>query len=510
MKTKVLTFISMAVLMLIAVPIKNLTSDVPQDRSRWSQSTLYNFDFALPITNQIFYPLGISLNPSQSIIGKRDWLYMGDLYESSVSSRRRGMTDRDKDAIQKTALAMKLWKRWLHRQNVSVFKVMLGPDKETIYPEFLPDWAKPATSTTTDALLAEIGNEIYVDPRSALITAKTNIAEPLYYKTDSHWNRIGAWVAFRTLITELSQTEKGLWLTDRDLSTRVFPGKGGDLARFLHLEASLPDREAIVEPTRQVVEIEQYDYETGKLIASGGNPTIDAPQRPLLVKSKHGLNRKKVLWLRDSFGTAMAPLMAATFTETLQIHYDKAPPQLFGQLVEAYKPDYVFMTVVERGSHNKFFVENLPPPSILRTRSQFKAMTASQLSMTHDITQQGGASTITGNDPYISFVLNRSVPSPTASQLAFDLDCGGKTAPVKIQLFWQKAGATYFDERNSTQFVTAPGTTVLDLSQILQWNDAKQLVALRMDIDSPTSCPIFTLGTPELGTWHKGSKLGSK
>jgi hypothetical protein len=108
------------------------------------------------------------------------------------------------------------------------------------------------------------------------------------------------------------------------------------------------------------VETEQYDFETGHLTFSGGNPNIGLPKFPLLVKSKHALNQKRVLWLRDSFGTAMAPFMAATFSETLSLHYAKTTPALFARLVDTYKPDYVFITVVERGARGGWFT-NLPP-----------------------------------------------------------------------------------------------------------------------------------------------------
>jgi hypothetical protein len=108
------------------------------------------------------------------------------------------------------------------------------------------------------------------------------------------------------------------------------------------------------------IETEQYDFETGHLMVSGGNPQIGAPQHPLLVKAKHALNQKRVLWLCDSFGAAMAPFMAASFTEILQLHYMAANPVRLARLVNTYKPDYVVVTVVERGAREKWF-ENLPP-----------------------------------------------------------------------------------------------------------------------------------------------------
>ena len=64
--------------------------------------------------------------------------------------------------------------------------------------------------------------------------------------------------------------------------------------------------------------------------------------------------------------TAMSPFMAATFTETLQLHYDEAHPELFARMVETFKPDYVFITVVERAARRKRF--GTPPPPIVASR----------------------------------------------------------------------------------------------------------------------------------------------
>lgn len=53
--------------------------------------------------------------------------------------------------------------------------------------------------------------------------------------------------------------------------------------------------------------------------------------------------------------------MTATFTETLQVHYLAMPSsQQFAKLVESYKPEYVFITVVERDILAPWF-ESFPP-----------------------------------------------------------------------------------------------------------------------------------------------------
>ena len=364
MKKKAFLFVCMALLVLIVAPVINFKLGTEKEGYKsWSRTVLYSFDFALPYLSRFFYTLGIYTNPNQVIIGKKDWLYLGDQYEKTITVTRRGANLKDVEASRTIGLSTKSWEQWLKHKDVSLFQVMLGPDKSTVYPEFLPDWAQPVTYSAADTLLANVSQRVYVDTRSALIAAKSQFLEPLYYKTDTHWNNLGAWVAFRAFAKDVDRKERGLlWLSEQQVRvSKVNERYGGDLAKFLRMTEMLGDSEVVIEIVSDVpIETEQYDFETGHLIASGGNPLVIAPRHPLLVKSKNALNQKRVLWLRDSFGTAMAPFMAATFTQTLQVHYDEVTPILFAKLVDNYRPDYVFITVVERSSRGKWF-ENLPP-----------------------------------------------------------------------------------------------------------------------------------------------------
>lgn len=350
--------------MLAVVPVINFKLGTKQEGYKWwSRTVLFSFDFTLPCLSRFFYPHGISINPNQVIIGKNDWLYLGDQYEKTLTVTRRGTTVEDTEIARKIGFATKAWEQWLKLQGISQYRVMLGPDKGTIYPEFLPDWMQPGADSATNTLMANVSQGLYIDTRPALSAASSQFSEPLYYKTDTHWNALGAWVAFRAFSIELARSEAGLRrLSEQQVRvSKVNDRQGGDLAYFLRLKEELRDSEVVIEIIGQrPIETEQYDFETGHLMLSGGNPKIDAPLRPLLVKSKYALNQKRVLWLRDSFGTALAPFMAATFTETLQLHFDKATTASFAQLVDTYKPDYVFITVVERCARGKWF-ENLPP-----------------------------------------------------------------------------------------------------------------------------------------------------
>jgi len=383
MKKRVFMFVWVALLVLAVVPVVNLSLGDGQKKNAelewWRDSALYNLDFASALLNRFFYPHGISTNPDQVLIGKEDWLYLGEQYGNTISRNRRGATVEDAEVARIIGHATNSWSEWLSQKGVSTFRVMLGPDKSTIYPEFLPGWAQPATESATDTLLKNVSQGLYIDTRTALRAAKSQFTESLYYKTDTHWNSLGAWVAFQAFQGEIARTETGLrLLTEQDVRiSNVNERQGGDLAKFLRLKEILRDDEVAIDIKSELpVETAQYDFETGRLKRSGGNPEIHTAQRPLLVKSKNALNQKRVLWLRDSFGTAIAPFMAATFSETLQLHYDAAHPELFARLVDTYKPDYVFITVVERGARRKTFGSF--PPLVLSSGKAENPMPASR------------------------------------------------------------------------------------------------------------------------------------
>ena len=141
---------------------------------------------------RVFYPLGISINPNQVVIGKEGWLYLGDMYAKSISVKRRVATAEEIKDAGEIARCSKEWKQLLARKGVRLYKVMICPDKDSVYPEFAPDWARPVDGYATDVLVDNVSRESHLDARRALIKAKAQFAEDLYYKTDTHWNRLGA------------------------------------------------------------------------------------------------------------------------------------------------------------------------------------------------------------------------------------------------------------------------------------------------------------------------------
>jgi alginate O-acetyltransferase complex protein AlgJ len=506
MKKKVVGFVGLLLVLLAIVPVIHLISgDAKRNRGEiaWSKASLYNFDIALPYLSAILYKLGISIAPNQTMVGKEGWLFLGDLYEKTITAKRFSASEEDAASAKQIALATKAWEQWLKLNGVSQYRILLSPNKNTIYSEFLPLWAQPAIYTSTDALVDKVNKDVYVDIRSNMKLAKAAFGESLYYKTDTHWNALGAWVAYHNFSNSFDPADGLRWLrAEKDvLISSSTKRAAGDLAGFLRLKDIPEDSEVGLSIlSEQPITTEQYNFDTDQHLASTTNPQTKTEKFPLVVKSVHALNKKKVLWLRDSFGIALSPFMAATFTETLQLHYEDVDPQQLIHLVETYKPDYVFVTVVERNSRHQFF--KYAPPLHMKNERSVNFTTLSQVhrSDTHDLSKIEGSKAllISGVDPHYVFTLANSVKSQEASQLIFNLNCGDGREPVEMQVLWQ-AKDKIMNEANSVRFEVKPGTVALGLSPIHAWAKAGEVTAIRIDIDSPKTCPKLSVDNVELG-----------
>lgn len=514
MRRGVLIFICIVLASLLVAPAVNILAAPDRDAIRWNRKAfLYNMDFASRWLARLLYPLGISTDPKQVIVGRDGWLYLGDLHEQTLSVDRRLPTQADIAQGRLIGAAAEAWDAYLASRGVKVFRIIIAPNKSAIYPEHMPAWARPALSNATDALLAAAARGRYIDLRLPLLAAKPSHQEALYYKTDTHWNFLGAALAFRAFAQQVGEADRELqWPSDKAYGvSRVDPRGGGDLANFLRLTESLADHEPVIHAASLSVDTTQSDFDTRRLLRRGGNPAVESPTRPLLVSCAGALNDRKVLWLRDSFGTALAPLMAATFSEVLQLHWDEAikPGGRFVQLIEEWKPDYVFVTVVERASRTPWFAA-YPPPVIVPKGRDFRAIRTSSIFGSNHLGRGRSSNEhqVNGNDPFVDFALSDPVVPSEARYLSVDLTCADGSGAVPLQLFWLEAGKPYFDEEHSARFAFRTGQNLIDLRTIPKWGGATAISRIRLDIESKDSCSLFKLDSPSLGMNSQAPAFG--
>ncbi|MFH0785734.1 MAG: hypothetical protein V2B20_27820, partial [Pseudomonadota bacterium] len=86
------------------------------------------------------------------------------------------------------------------------YLVAVAPNKESVYPEFLPERIRSRAGTTMlEAFKARMGSSAmadhFLDLGEALVKAKAN--GRTYFKTDTHWNERGAYFAYRAIIERI-------------------------------------------------------------------------------------------------------------------------------------------------------------------------------------------------------------------------------------------------------------------------------------------------------------------
>ena len=520
MKRRNLAFFALAAALLSVVPAYNVLRARGEAPVRWTdRAFLFNVDMVPAWVSRVLLPLGISAVPDEVVIGRDRWLFLGDAHQSSLSVDRAPRVPADDEKAARIVAAMSAWDAFARARGVKAFRLMFAPNKGTVYPEYMPGWARPASPSGYDALFDADRGARFIDLRPALRAAKSTSSLPLYYATDTHWNFLGAGVAFQAFARAMAPEMPGVrWPGPEAYAVaRVDRRAGGDLARFLRIPEAFDDPEPILALIARPLDTTRSDVATGQVVGQGGNPMIDTPQRPLLVRSPGALNTARVLWVRDSFGQALSPMMAATFSDVLQIGtaYALGNDLLLARLIEEWKPDYVVFTVVERLSREEMMARMPPGGAAVAPAATASATAASSappaaatatpvaasalrpgaparvFSSQHLTALPGEARyRVTGNDPYLDFAFAEPVALAPGSGLRLALNCDDGTRTVPVQLFWLLDGMEYFDEASSLRMPLPTGERVLDLAAVTAAADGRRLRRVRIDTDAGSACAV--------------------
>jgi alginate O-acetyltransferase complex protein AlgJ len=250
------------------------------------------------------------------IIGADGWLYYTEGQQSYASTPVYTAADLDKmqqnvDGIQAQ----------LKAQGIPLV-VVIVPDKQTIYPEYLPAYAKPlGASVALDQIVTYLQQHArtpVLDLRAPLTAAKTQ--SQIYYRTDSHWTSYGAYVGWqelhKLLATELPGLGSVASLQDFVPNTHTY---SGNLARML---------------TMQDVWTED---------------TTDWVPPPLASESARS-SQPRLMLFGDSFTWGLLPFLNGAFSH---VRFDRVIPNCVNfRSVAAEKPAVVIWLMVEVNQQN--------------------------------------------------------------------------------------------------------------------------------------------------------------
>lgn len=271
--------------------------------------------------------LALGESPTSTVIlGTNGWLFFNEFDEDKDLRGEIVLDEADREALVTAQSAMQAY---LKDRGASYY-VVIAPNKQTIYPEYLPLSSQPGNKPTRmDQVLRILGEDTSVpcvDVRPALLAAKGG--PDLYYRYDSHWNESGSYHAFLALAERLKKDYPNLYIPSPEEITTEPGTFQGDLASMIGMGGKYVDHTLWYQfPNSHVYESDELSNE---MLNAYVNP--DHPEAP------------KILFLHDSFGPALTTFLVQSCSELYETILDVYPVE---SLLEC-EPDIVIFERVER------------------------------------------------------------------------------------------------------------------------------------------------------------------
>ncbi len=254
-------------------------------------------------------------------LGKDNWMYVGNYFGKVVDYTLNAHVPSEEE-IQKTLSRLKEIQSIATSKNIP-FVLLIPPNKQSIYSEFLPRWMKPRSDYRYADIIYDRAKEhglLLTFPKKSILAEKIKASaegKRLYWKDDTHWNKYGAFQAFKALWPIL-QTQGNFFDLPSIVSMKEVEKKvDGDLIKISKLSSEYRD-------------LQDFDYE------------ISHENKQRIVKGGH------ILTIDDSFSYSLMPLYELAFDKITRVHWGDITTEDFKDMVEQLKPDAIVYEVVEQ------------------------------------------------------------------------------------------------------------------------------------------------------------------
>jgi hypothetical protein len=317
------------------------------DMRRYPPQFEEQFNAALPLRVKIaslsgrLYVNWLKISPiPEFILGTEGWLY----YAGGTTDKVLDRYVRGRDPFSQSELEH--WRSLLtertrgFRSIGAKYVLVIAPNKESIHAEHLPAWIGPKLGPSRlDQLMAYLKSmpeATVIDLRASLIEDMGSDA--LYYKTDTHWNPRGAYMAYREIARILEPSFPGLSVKSwESFNPKAIEGKSMDLARMIGLE--FPDEDFKLDHSA-CVEHRPIPIPIPEALQS----TIPSPY----ATRCHAPGNVNAVIFQDSFGWALAPFLQESFRSTTNFNRMEWNDATAYYLSEKLKANLVVEIMVER------------------------------------------------------------------------------------------------------------------------------------------------------------------
>ncbi|MBR9845052.1 MAG: hypothetical protein GYB35_02575 [Algicola sp.] len=257
--------------------------------------------------------------PDRVLIGEEGWYFLGNHHENLFDDSF-GNAPLSQLELEKIKNNIKAINENLASKGIE-FHIVVPPNKHRVYAENLPYrmHQKPTRLEQINAFIKkEIDFEI-LDLKDTLSEHKSS--EILYYKTNTHWNDIAAYIGYhKTLNTiDLDVPKDHISNYNREYG----PIKRGDITEMINIKS---DENIVYLSKKNPSDIMQLKSENHHLHFRNPNGT------------------KKLIMYRDSFSNAWMRFFNSSFGETIYLRGYNIQPNM----ITNEKPDVVIFEIVER------------------------------------------------------------------------------------------------------------------------------------------------------------------
>jgi hypothetical protein len=278
-------------------------------------------------------------SPSTKVIlGKNGWLYFAG-EDEAFSRYQAPLTQKEVICLFQR---MKTKNEWFKKKGIKFF-TFVALNKQSIYPEYLKEpqlsWSKISRyQQFLDYYNENCSEDFFLDVKNAILIEKKK-GTLVYYKTDSHWNTVSAFIAYTELFHRINKyfpEIKPLNLTDFTIEKQTY---SGDLCKFIMNLSGFIDESNI---------FYQYQKDYLALLKTFNKEFSGLPLTyPLILSENKYVKTKTVIVIRDSQFDLVIPWFSECFSRVLYVKYGEKRKTIL-KLISKEKPFMVIDEHVER------------------------------------------------------------------------------------------------------------------------------------------------------------------
>lgn len=280
-----------------------------------------------------------SANPKVEV-GEDGWLFFTEGGNVDIAAGEyAGLGETELEALCRKQMAIR---DKLKEQGME-YVLVLPPSKVSIYPEYIKgDFSVRKTPVDFVADYLEAHSDIkVVRMKEALLEEKDRSDELLYFKTDTHWNTHGSYIAYRQLVKQLQDWN----LTDTEAAevNLLKENKTRDLLTMLVGDADHYKEESYTK--YEVLNPAAALQESGEI----NDFVQNYIQENSIYRGDYYVNENKnlpsyLVFCDSMFMSWMAGMVAENCSELTAIQ----KPAISQEVIDVVKPDVVFLEMGER------------------------------------------------------------------------------------------------------------------------------------------------------------------